>query len=1673
MKTYVPPRPQKWFAFIFAMGFAILGYAQQPQQDWIERMQNPEEDFKALQQDFNQYWQGRSDYKGNGYKVFKRWEYIHRTLVQADGKLQRPEQVWKEYNRYMRAWEAQSATQRSAGGTWTSVGANSYPANNTGQPTGMGRVNALAFHPVDPATIFAGAANGGFWKTTNDGASWSSLTNGLPWLGVSSILVHPSNPDILYIGTGDRDGGDAPGIGVFKSMDGGAHWEQTNFGMGNVVVGAMVMHPGDPNTILAATSAGIYRTTNAGTSWNLRALGDFRDIRFKPGDPTVAYATRMTTPSEFYRTTDGGLTWSQVTAGIPTAGIGSRMVIGVTPADPNVVYLVQILASNRNFAGLLKSTDAGLTFATQSTAPNIFDYACDGSGTSSQATYDLCISVDPVDPNLLYVGSINNWKSTNGGVSWNIVSHWVGSDFSGSATANCAVSVHADQHVFERSPHNSRLYVGNDGGVYYSPDNGATWPQVTNNLSINQLYRIGQGAANNNVTLTGLQDNGSFATTNGVNFTTTRGGDGAECLVDYNNGLYCFNSYVQGEISRSTTGPTGGYSAVAGNGSNGITEEGGWVTPFFLHRIVPSTMFAGYKNVWRSTNIRTTPSSAVTWEAISTGELNDVIAMDQSAANVDVLYVVRAGSIKRTDNANAAAAAVAWTNCALPAGLTPNDLKADHANPNVVFCVGDARVFRSADRGASWTEISGSLPSLEINCLVLDKNGNEAIYIGNQTSVWYRDATLSDWILFSNGLPPADVRELEIYYDADINNNRIKAATYGRGLWQSDLIRVNVIDPTNLTASPATTTQIDLSWVRNPSNNNVLIAFATTSNEIGSPADGASYIAGNPLPGGGTVAYVGNPASFSHTGLATGTSYCYRAWSVNGALEYSAGVTPVCAKTLSHNWTGGAGTTDWFTPGNWGPNVVPTANDGAYIPAGLSFYPYINASGAACKDLTIEAGASVSMHTSTSYTLSVTGNWLNNGTFNRGVGTVEFSGSAPLQTIGGSSTTAFYNLSIAKGVQSQIVEATALISLNGPTSPLQLTTGTFKVSSASTLTPWTTSSTIGAGATLWINGATIPASNMSLSLNPGTLRISAGSVSIGTSTGNSIAYLNGGTLIMEGGTLTVAGRFAPNSGTSIGSYTQTGGTVTLCAVGSTSTTRAALELNSGAPFTFTGGNLIIRRPCSHTTADVIISSASSTVTGGTFQVGDASTPAAQVIRINSVAPLYHFTVNATNNPTATLVSNGLTVRGNLNIAGGTLNSNTQSIVARGNWTNNGNFLASTGTVTFNGAAAQTISGTAVTSFNNLVVNNAAGLNISGVDANVNGAMTLTAGIVTPGFNLVTFADNATVTGASNTAHIAGLVRKVGNDAFTFPVGNAGFYGPIGISAPGTTTDHFTANYVHSDPDVLYSRSLLQAPLARVSAIEYWSLNRTNGASTPAVTLSWDDLRASGVTAPADLAVARWDGSTWVSEGNTLTTGSASAGTVTSIAVNNFSPFTLGTTNMLANNFPITLLSFDATPLGTFVKLDWATTSETSNDYFTVERSQDAASWEDVVQVDGAGNSEVLAEYKTVDPTPYAGLSYYRLRSTDFDGQHTYSDVRAVQFDSRRDLLVFPNPTDHTLYISLGETAYEVEVHDLTGRRLYSAHNAMKIDTRAWPTGTYVVTVRAAGRSEMRRVVVAH
>jgi PKD repeat protein/photosystem II stability/assembly factor-like uncharacterized protein len=795
---------------------------------WIEMMQDQSINFYQTQRAFELYWAGRKVTKGSGYKPFKRWEAFWATRVSPAGEFPPADQNIQAYQQFFGS-PATQGPLGSTSGTWQELGPISLPTNGTGQPNGLGRLNAVAFHPTNSNIIYVGAPSGGLWKTTNGGSTWTNLTDGLPSLGVSSIIVHPTSTNTIFIGTGDRDGGDAPGIGVYKSTDGGNSWSASNTGMGNRTVGMMVMHPSNSNIILAATSGGIYKTTNGGSNWNRtsNSTSHYKDIVFKPGDPTVVYAAR---DNYFERSTNTGDSWSTVTVGLPSS---ARFVIGVSPNNANYVYV--LAGSSSGLVGLYRSTNSGQSFSLRSNSPNILGYSATGNDNSSQAWYDLCIAVDPTNANIVYTGGINIWKSTNGGTSWSINAHWVGTN---------APAVHADHHWLGYSPVNGRLYNGNDGGLYYTANGGSSWIDISSGLAIAQVYKMGQSATSKNLVINGYQDNGT-GLFRGSSWATEIGGDGMECIIDYSDTNYMYGALYYGDIRRSTNSGTTFYQ-IADNGTNGINESGAWVTPYCLNATNSNTMYIGYKNVWRSTNVKASSSSSVSWTKISTfGSSSNLSDIENSPADPNVLYVSRGTALFRSDNVNATTPS--WTTLTAPATIT--DIKAHPTNSNTVYITAGTNIYKSTNKGASWTSIKSNLPTTSMNALVIDKNANEGIYVGTDIGVFYKDASMSQWVSYSTGMPTAaEVTELDIFYDSPLSQSVIRASTYGRGLWTSDLYNVPNSPPnTDFSASTTTPCQGQFITLNDLSSNNPTSwQWSFTPNTV-SFASGSTASSQNPV----------------------------------------------------------------------------------------------------------------------------------------------------------------------------------------------------------------------------------------------------------------------------------------------------------------------------------------------------------------------------------------------------------------------------------------------------------------------------------------------------------------------------------------------------------------------------------------------------------------------------------------------------------------------------------------------------------------------------------------------------------------------------------------------------------------------------------------------------------
>lgn len=396
------------------------------------------------------------------------------------------------------------------------------------------------------------------------------------------------------------------------------------------------------------------------------------------------------------------------------------------------------------------------------------------------------------------------------------------------------------------------------------------------------------------------------------------------------------------------------------------------------------------------------------------------------------------------------------------------------------------------------------------------------------------------------------------------------------------------------------------------------------------------------------------------------------------------------------------------------------------------------------------------------------------------------------------------------------------------------------------------------------------------------------------------------------------------------------------------------------------------------------------------------------------------------------------------------------------------FGLSNGIVIIDGNTSQELIGdlSDIPTFRAFTMNTTGTLLTNNIPLYITQTLSLTNGIINSSETYpVIIIRNATVTGAKNSSHVNGTVNKIGDNAFTFPVGDGTFYSPISISAPSGTAAEFAATY-NNFP---YSNSTLGAGIDHISAQEHWILDRLQTTNSVNVTLSWNTARSGPVTYLPDLRVARFSGTQWVNQGNGGTTGNTSAGTVTtSSVVADFSPFTLGSSTTL-NPLPISLLNFDAVPVSNFVKVSWTTTSELNNDYFLVQKSIDGINWSNIGNVKGAGNSEKLVKYNFNDMNPVNGVQFYRLQQFDINGEYEFTSVVAVRFNANTNnetVTVYPNPaTGNTLNVNINsneEGNATVSIINSLGQKVLEFNSltgtAFTFDINDLASGIYTVQV---------------
>ncbi len=791
----------------------------QPSFQLIEN--NPKQNFYQVKQAAEEFWLGLSPEERRGWKNYKRWEWFWEPRVGESGEYPNVAKLYEE-------WKVLNYTKEKdrilSSKKWIQLGPIGEPVVKHIGAQGIGRVNSVRVVNNKPGLMYAGSAGGGLWKSTNNGKSWFKLP--FPQflsLGITDISISPTNPNILYISTGDAFGAGAVSvqvnsIGVVKSTDGGNSFFQTGFSQElshSRILARIIVHPTNPDIVYLAASDGIYKTTDGGQSWSNTISGSFIDMEFHPKNPEIIYAsTRKWSQNEIYKTSDGGKTWKEVRRFTNSR----RIALAVTEANPKNVYAV-VASTARSFHSFIVSYDEGENWTVTATQkPNILgrDFGTDNVG---QGEYDLAIAVAPYDENLIIVGGINLWKSTNGGYSWSQISHWYG--------GNNIPFVHADQHDIIFDDVSGAVIVGNDGGIEISYNEGKTWQKLNDGLTIMQLYRFSNSATVNNLIIAGSQDNGTNMYRNNKWY-NVYGGDGMECIINPIDPNRVYLSLYNGELRRSVDG---GESFVTMLNSEMTGESGAWVTPFVIDPQDPSTLYAGYRNVFRLTN------HGANYTRISNFSTNQqLISLAVAPSDRNVIYAGSYSTMYVTYDGGSN-----WkTIPGLMGGLTY--VAVDPKNPRRAWFTSAS--YNSNRRiveydGSNVIDLTGNLPNLAVNTIIYQDDSPDRLYIGTDAGVYYCENSSGNWIKYGTDLPNLVVTELEIQYKA----KKLRAATYGGGVWEIDLLECNLKSPTIEILGKDTICQGDTVILKCVSDyQNIKWSNGKTSREIAVTEAGVYYV---------------------------------------------------------------------------------------------------------------------------------------------------------------------------------------------------------------------------------------------------------------------------------------------------------------------------------------------------------------------------------------------------------------------------------------------------------------------------------------------------------------------------------------------------------------------------------------------------------------------------------------------------------------------------------------------------------------------------------------------------------------------------------------------------------------------------------------------------------------
>jgi photosystem II stability/assembly factor-like uncharacterized protein len=681
---------------------------------------------------------------------------------------------------------------------WTSLG-----PGNIG-----GRTRSIVIHPQAPDLMWAGSVGGGVWRTEDGGGSWTPVDDLMANLAVSCLVMDPTDPNILFAGTGEGFSNlDAiRGAGNFRTVD-GERWTQLPSTAGDEFrqVNRLAISA-DGEVLLAATPAGIRRSSDPDRlSWSLVRAGVFADIDFHPTDSTRAVAGSLRDGQAFF-STDGGLTWDVASHDTPWNG---RVEVTYAAADPSIVY-----ASVQGPPGeIWRSTDGGRSYSRRASRNTLGELA---NYLGQQGWYGNVIwAGDPADSNFVVVGGIDLWRSTDGGNTLVPISDWRQSPRSAHADHHCVVA-----HPQFGSQGQKRVFFGNDGGIYRANDirtvgggAGRTggWTELINTFTVTQFY-AGAGNIQSGVIIGGAQDNGTLRFTPEVGtegWTEMFGGDGGYCAADPGDPNIFYGEYVHLNIHRSLDG--GKHAEfISGNFWNGHdwawklppfripdakNQKALFIAPFILDPNNSNRILAGGFSLWRTNDAKTpnTDTRGPSWSSIKSPVGTFISAIAVAQGDPDLIWVGHVnGDVFRTRTGTQTNPL--WEKMD---GNGPNPLPdrsgtafvtritIDPGNHDLVYVTfaGFERgnVWRTANGGQTWSNIGNALPKAPVHCLTIHPDRSSFLYLGTEVGIFASEDGGTNWSPTNEGPTNCSVDDL-FWMD-----RTLVSATHGRGMFQIDL----------------------------------------------------------------------------------------------------------------------------------------------------------------------------------------------------------------------------------------------------------------------------------------------------------------------------------------------------------------------------------------------------------------------------------------------------------------------------------------------------------------------------------------------------------------------------------------------------------------------------------------------------------------------------------------------------------------------------------------------------------------------------------------------------------------------------------------------------------------------------------------------------------------------